>query len=226
MSYMVCQMRFKLVTDYLDNYDKFFEKTSKVEFERTKLSKFSREELFNYLKDLGNATPHYGVVERLVPFLFDLYQTENLLIVVYTDVFLHDRKQLLLVNAKSAFNIFKQSFAVEYLKGDEEYATSYTYLKIGNYDFGVKTTSSVQQCWQSNVFSKSTIMCRGEENTYNPKIQYPLYTIDYIQHNKKMFAVDFNVAPTLEETDIHLFMNDLEIFEAVAKAAENFYYTA
>lgn len=220
MSSVVIKLQLK--TDFCEEYDKFFDKKADRFFERIKTAPFSREDCFYYLNSLGMLTPTCGIIETLVPALFEVHETDSLLVVVYKDVFLHDRRQLLLVDAKRAFNIFKKSFACEYLKGDEEHATTYTYLKIGQRSFGVKTVSVSKECWQSNVVYKTTIVCQGAKEDYHPKIDFPLFSIDYISCDKKLYAIDFNIAPTLKDTNINLFMGNDEIFEEIAQACTRF----
>lgn len=215
-------MKLQLKSDFCEGYDNLFDKKAEFVFERTKTAQFSREDCIYYLQSLGMNTPRTGLIETLVPELFEFYQTEDLLVVVYKDVFLHDRRQLLLVNAKQAFNLFKKSFAAEYLVNDEEYATTYTFLKVGRKSFGVKTVSISKECWQSNVVYKSYIMCQGQDDEYNPKIAFPLYSIDYIKHNNNLYAIDFNSSPTLKDTNINLFMTEKEIFEEISGAVSFF----
>lgn len=211
-------LKISLKSDYSENYDKYFTKDADKVFERSKVAPFSREDTFYYLTSLGMLTPKHGLVESLVPSLFESYQNDDINIVVYKDIFLHDRNQLILVKAKKAFTAFKKFFACEYLEQEEEFATTYTYLKIGQRSFGVKTVSTSKDCWQSNFVYKSTIMCEGADEDYHPKMDFSLFSIDYVKSKGKLYAIDLNTSPTLKDTNINLFMSDEEIFDEITRA--------
>lgn len=209
-----------LASDYTEAYDFEFKKTG-TRFDRYKKSHLTREECFFLLTNCGFKTPHHGLVEDLVPFLFEFYSTENLKLIVYLNNYYHTRSSIVVLDAKKAFNLYKDKYSSEFIKCDEEKATTYTYLKIGRLDFGIVYTANDNSLF-SNELNNSTIKvaCSGEGTGYHPKIKFPIFSIDYINNNNQLYAIDFNISPSITETKIQVFLSPQEIYKEIARASE------
>jgi hypothetical protein len=95
-------------------------------------------------------------------------------------------------------------------------ATSLRCLQIGDRRFLLQYTS--RDDWRSNCGDvEITILAQKQE--YHPKINLPLFAIDFIANTGELLAVDFNTAPQIRHTGIENLLPAKEAAEVIKKAA-------
>lgn len=201
----------KLVSNYEDKYDKYFSNNG-VEFRRIAEEGPDKITQFFILQKMGYAVPEHGFVKDLAHKDYDL--------IVYTDPTVHDGEGKVLLKPKEALDLYPDCYCSQFIECSQNITTSYKLLQIGKRQFMVRYSSDHD--WMSHKSRFTTdILAESPRQMYIPKLGLPIWSIDYIcdiNRNDMPVAVDFNVAPNLNDIDIHLWIGYDEIAKEIYEA--------
>ncbi|WCK57262.1 hypothetical protein PP175_29160 (plasmid) [Aneurinibacillus sp. Ricciae_BoGa-3] len=196
-------MNIKLKTDFSDYYDHWFDREGRI-LERYSNGGMKRSEMLGFLKNKGEFTPRFGRVK-------DLAKQQIASLVIYTNETAHRSEGKVLLPTKQALDNYTDSFASEYLTPDKP-STSIRRLQIGQHCFWLAYQST--DSWRSN-FGEVTVTLLQKEFDYHPSIDVALFAIDYVPHEDKHYAVDFNIAPQIKGTGIEDILSAKEIVQSL-----------
>ena len=205
-------MKLKLMSDFHDYYDHWFDRKGKTYIRMSK-NNISRTEMFDILfKNKLNVAP-YNKVKNIN--LRDKY-TEN--IVVYLDEYSHRGKDKELLALDIAKEKYPNKLASKYLSGftnkcvDNIKSLSVRLLQIGDYRFWLVYYSTND--WKSNCGDCYINILEYDLYNYTD-INYPMYAIDFVIHNEKLYAIDFNTSPGLKFTGVEEILTGKEIYNKI-----------
>lgn len=176
-------MEVKLITNFRDFYDIWFDPCAKHELRRVTTDGMNRSEMFKFFRKNEIATVKYGSSEAMY-----LAGCEKL--VVYTDLNSHCGEGKLLMTASEAVNQLPNYLASEYnpIKRGE----SFRHLQLGNFWAWMRYKS--KDDWRSNN-GEVDIDLLEVDCGYHPKVKLPIFAIDYIETPSGLLAIDLNIAP-------------------------------
>lgn len=201
-------MKIKLVSDFTDYYDHWFDQEIEPKvmsgedfdiFRRVSTTGLPRRECLQLLLSHGYDVPAFGEVTSLLSktrkpshlHTIQKVSDECTHLVVYTDEKAHCGDGKVLVTREEALAKYPEHWAMEYIP--EPKGVSWRYLQFGYERFWLEYRSN--EDWRSN--RGDTIWCEvfcREEPLLHPTITMPLFAIDFVP-GKKFWAVDFNIAP-------------------------------
>lgn len=191
-------MKIKLLSDFRDYYDMFFDHEGEI-FRRFTTDGLNRPEMMDYLCKLGFATPTYGLVKNLK-------LDPKSKIVLHNDINAHrgNGKELMVLEDAMKTNL--NTFATEFIKFEvpempvNTKGLSWRYLQVGKETFWLEYTSI--EDWRSNCGEGDIKLMFRDKTELFPdynyeklKFKYPLFAIDFIPTEKILYAVDFNISP-------------------------------
>lgn len=214
-------MKFKLITDFHDYYDHYFDLIGEP-FYRKSRSGMNRIEMFKFLEDNDILTVYNGYPKNIISSLGIFCNRE---FIIYTDLDAHRAEGKIKVRAKEALEKYSENYCSEYI--DYNPGVSYRHLQIGDIKCWLKFQSND---WRSNygnvdievISVDKNLYCNKDKNELN---KYPLYAIDYVKdHNGDLLAVDFNIAPQIKGTGIEDIIPAKEIVEQIKSNMERSYH--
>lgn len=201
-------MKLQLKTDFHDYYDHWFDREGQV-FERMSRSGMSRREMFNFLENIGVKTPPYGTPGQVFNSLSDdekelekLAQENhiNLIdVVVYLDENAHRGEGKILMPLIKAIKEYPDTFCSQYFPSLRFGAISLRYLQIGDKIFWLRYASND---WRSNYGDVNIEVLAQEKDGFHPRIDLPLFAVDFVYGFDRLYAIDFNVAPGIKGTGV------------------------
>ncbi|WP_144402114.1 hypothetical protein [Geoalkalibacter subterraneus] len=197
----------QLKSDFRDWYDCAFDLQGQMVFERLSTAGMSRRQMFAFLQKLGLRTPRHGLVEDLVSALThdcedwpkDLqrrFLDQAVDVVIYHDEQAHCGEGKQKISAGKALDLYPDTYASEFIPSVAgRGSVSLRYLQVGQRRWWLRYWS--QDDWRSNAGEGDCeILC--EEKPGRPhEINDPLFAVDFIRAGKKLYAIDFNIAPGL-----------------------------
>lgn len=228
-------MKIKLITDYFDYYDAFFDYTTHmrgedatVVFKRLSAppNGYSKPEQFQIMSSapFNMRVPGNGTVRS---FMDDCFQdakgnkvnmggkrNQSDKIVVYTDNYLHagNGKELTYITGASLF-IGDDKWCSEFIPttdDPENHSISYKYMKWGMHYALLKI--ECKGGWRTNSGDLEIEMLEHGREQDLSKVQFlPLYSIDYVRRNKLDYGVDFNTAPGFRGTGLKDYYTGVEV---------------
>ena len=196
----------KLISDFHDFYDCWFDRNAETEFRRVTTDGFDRIQMFDFFskkKEFFNPAEH--------GFVRDIWKKSRKL-VVYTDLKAHRGEGKLLLPSDQAIEQRPNSFASVYIESE---AKSYRILQIGDMAFHIDYASDDK--WRSNV-GDVKVEVASIDHAYDPLRDYALVAVDYVMNRYgEAFAVDLNIAPGIGGTGVEDFIKGKEIVDLLVK---------
>jgi hypothetical protein len=207
----IIKMKLKLISDFWDYYDHWFDIDGQP-FYRKSRSGMDRIEMFEFLVEHKIPTVPNGYLNDMMK-KYELNQE----IVVYEDLDAHRAEGKIKMTIKDALKKYGNVYCSLYIPDNPGLSTRH--LRIGD-----KNCCLIYQSkdWRSN-YSDVEIKVMGvwEGSNYETNIEYPLYAIDYVKDNNKgLLAVDFNIAPQIKCTGIEDIIPAKEIVEQIKNKLE------
>lgn len=219
--------KIKLKSDFRDYYDHWFDNDGRI-FERYSTGGFNRREMLVYLKSLGIQTPLFGTVTELYSAIVSPDRGNKRVLheiaaaneaVVYLDPMAHRGEGKVKLSLAEAIEQYPGHFATEFIPRLHGKTRSFRHLQVGHFGFYLIYTSDDK--WRSNCGSQIDIEVLMELVGYHPKIQAPLFAIDFVAGDK-MYAVDFNISPQVRQTGVEDILTPREAAEAIKRAINAF----
>lgn len=200
----------KLVTDFYDFYDHWFDRDGIV-WERKAGDGIPRDEAFLYMScNLGLRTPPVGTTDDLVeaiPPVSLLEAGDNIDVVVYLDQMAHCGTHKIKMNIMEACEAFPDHLSSMYIDQSTDHPKTTRWLKLGYHQHWLVYESDDD--WRSNCGDVSVRQAEEDEialfsnDLWKNTKDYPLCAIDFVQSSGGLwYAIDFNSAPGLRHTPI------------------------
>ena len=202
-------MKVKLVSDFRDFYDIWFDRDAKFVFERITTSGLSRGAMLNFLKNSKVRTVRFGTCE-------EMYMTGCKDVVVYTDTHSHRGENKVLMSASNANMSMPNYLCSEYI-GFEK-GVSIRHLQLGEYWFKLQYKS--KDDWRSNCGTDVDIEMLNTGFGYHETIKAPIFAIDFVKSEQGLLAVDYNIAPGCGWTGVNEIVSAKEIADSIKKTIE------
>lgn len=201
-------MKVKLVSDFRDFYDPWFDRDGDTVFRRMTTDGMDRIQMLEWLKKNHFNPPPYGFVR-------DLWKDARKL-VVYTDLRSHRGEGKLLLPSDQAFEQYPGGFASVYLEGP---ARTTRILKIGSMAFRLRYESDDK--WRSNVGDVQITV----EDIMTPPASlesFPLVAIDLVEGSDpdNPSAIDLNIAPGIQWTGVEDHLKGPEVVSLLSQSLE------
>jgi hypothetical protein len=216
--------KIKLVSDFWDYYDHWFDGSdAEIVFERRSTGGMDRLQMLEYLKSLGLRVPAFGCVRDLYDRKRREWQgnidiVDSLLsVVVYLDERAHRGEGKVLLSLCDAMEQYPDHLATEYIPAlPSGHGLTWRYLQVGDKVFWLEYTS--RDDWRSNCGNVHIRVLSREKDSYNERIKYPLFAVDFVPAGNKLYAIDFNIAPGVKGTSVEELLPAREAAEAIKKA--------
>lgn len=205
-------MRVKLVSDFVDYYDHWFDREGEV-FRRVSSDGMSRRQMLAYLNSLGLKTPPFGTVRELWSRYGEL-DRQILSVVVYLDETAHRGEGKIKLPVAEAVRRYPDHLATVYIPSTPQGAVSWRYLQVGAKVFWLEYASGD---WRSNYGGVEIRVLSREKDGYHSKIHLPLFAVDFVAA-ERLYAVDFNVAPQVRGTGVEKLLPAREAAESIKEA--------
>lgn len=197
----------KLKSDFSDYYDHHFDLDGPV-FERMGTGGPTKREQFKLLEGLGLDVPMHGMV-------YDLAYHLNISkwLVVYTDETRHagEGKQLLSLDwiRPEHWKLYCSLFLPPGKSSIRE-------LHVGRRSFRLLYTT-YNDWWRSNCGDGSCVVL-GEmiPPFYRERVRRALFAVDFVPHDNKLYAIDFNIAPGIRGSGLERVLPPKTAFEEIA----------
>lgn len=221
----------KLISDFHDYYDHFFDNSSEMVFHRKTTTGPNRFEMFKLLNMVGFPTPKYGIVSEIRKELIDKFDggeeqfnemkyDEFVEVVVYTDIRAHAGDGKVKTTLKEANEKYPECLAAQFIptpgNSSSYKSRSERLLVVGDRICYMEFLSSDD--WRSNCGEVTM------NKTYMPVfgngisgIKIPLYAIDFVVNGKERFAVDFNTAPGIKGTPAEDMLSPQDVAAQIKK---------
>jgi hypothetical protein len=190
-------MKLKLVSDFMDYYDHWFDREGQ-EFRRVTTEGPTRYEMFQTLRDAGYATPPLFL---LGPALYEHvhFTKDNFKVVVYLEERSHCGEDKILLSLEDAIEAHPGKWASLYL-GDD-CPVSMRFLYVGFYEIALDYSSDDE--FRSNVGNVQIYIydIRKVKSRFNYVLP-PLCAVDGVQHKGFFKAFDLNIAPGIKGTGV------------------------
>lgn len=189
-------MKVKLVSDFIDYYDHWFDLEG-VEFHRESRNSISRPNMLGRLANMGLQVPNSGYMPTV-----ENWSDLDSPIIVHHDVFSHRGEDKEFILYKKAKSLYPESFAVQYIQpplAHKGKSISYRYLRIGVYRFFLRYES--KDMWRSNCGDVKIgywhpPLCLYDFLDSEPR---PMIAIDFVQSYEGLWAaIDYNTSPGLK----------------------------
>lgn len=225
-------MNLKLVSDFKDYYDAWFDRDGH-EFHRVTTGGPSRREMFRLFDGMRIPTPRYGLVRDMA--------ADVKWMVVYLREELHRGDGKVLMPADVAREIHPDVFCSEYIGGtnneptksykDKWFGWSWRQLVVGFRSFWLHYSNCDD--WRSNVGDDINIVLESSgERPKKKDFKYPLYAVDYVldcpqRGTTRFLAVDLNIAPGFGGTEVQDTFPAFQVVQELKEwTARNFKLTA
>ena len=202
-------MKLKLVSDFHDFYDMWFDRDGDTVLERVTTSGLSRGPMLNFLNTHGVETVRFGTCSEL---LIDGCKK----LVVYKDVNSHCGDGKILMDAENAAISFPNYLGSEY--NPITIGESIRHLQFGKLWFKIKYKSVDD--WRSNCGSDVDIHIIDVGESYHPTIDAPIFAIDFVETPSGLLAVDYNIAPGCRWTGIEQYVKPKVVVDSIKTAIE------
>lgn len=236
-------MSIKLVSDFRDIYDHWFDLNGKHKFNRKMRMGPNREEMFYMMFGLGLEVPTHGTVSELYKNAVAMYGSQEefdaqnggdlLEVVVYTDIHAHAGDGKLKMTLKEANSKYPDVYASQYLpSGDDDVKSkTWRFLATGDDHYWLEYTS--KDDWRSNAGDVSVRLLDKEDadlisskyhiNVAARNIKVPLYAIDFIHGRgaRELVAIDFNTAPGIKGTPLDGVVDPQKIATSIIRKIES-----
>lgn len=216
-------LQLQLKTDFHDYYDHWFDREGQI-FKRMSHSGISRREMFEFFEQIGLKTPPHGTPEQIFNTLSEqdkeveeLFQKQDMNFfhtVVYLDETAHRGEGKLLIPLTKAMRKYPNVFCSFYYPTLLVGSTSLRYLQIGDKIFWLRYTSDD---WRSNYGNVNIEVLSQEKDGFHPKIDLPVFAIDFIRGHDFMWAIDFNIAPGIKGTGVEDILSAKEATAAIKR---------
>lgn len=192
----------RIDSDFIDIYDNLSEYSANRVYSRFYSRQKGKVYELNKLKRLGVKTI------KLEPVYNKSYASKDL--VVYSDQKKHLGKGKVILRYNEAKLMYNNYLASEY---EEESASNVLkYLQIGERRFRLELE------YEKRSLEKFTVKDIYEESrSYNKSIPIPIYSIDYININSEMIAIDLNEVENLSRLNITSILSTSEIMDEIEK---------
>ncbi|EKU98148.1 hypothetical protein Lepto7375DRAFT_7409 [Leptolyngbya sp. PCC 7375] len=225
-------MKIKLVSDYRDYYDHWFEGAhsqcdrSYVRLAKGWMSKFGQ---FVKLDDAGWTTPLISKACR-----FPDWVDRDALVVVYIDDFCHRGEGKIVMTLGEAISTYPEKDCSAFIRTTDDplrHAISRRLLCIGDRLFWL--TYESKGGWRSNYGPTAEVTNVGEtlckpaylaeagpgEHDFSFLNQFPLWAVDFVEpaNKTRLMAIDLNTAPGLRGTGIEDLIKPKEVFTEITR---------
>jgi hypothetical protein len=200
-------MNLKLVSDFSELYDSFFDSTG-FEHRRVTTDGPNRIQMFRMFTSIGMDTPLYGYLSQ-----FKDYPDKEHEVVIYDDLKSHfgqDKRistinnVLTVANIRKSWTVFCSLFINT--ETDTYKSKSTRVLVIGKRAFSYEYIS--YNDWRSNCGEGDIINAKEiPAPNWRNNIPYPMFAIDFVEDK----AVDFNIAPGITGTGVGKLISCSEI---------------
>lgn len=202
-------VKVKLVTDFYDIYDIWFDREGDTVLERLTTSGLSRGPMLRFLNDKGIQTVRFGTCEELSAIGCKK-------VVVYKDTNTHCGNGKILMDAMDATMSFPNFLASEYCPLHK--GVSIRHLQLGELWFKLQYKSVDD--WRSNCGSDVDIKVLDCGVGYHETIDAPIFAIDFVETADGLMAIDYNIAPGCRWTGIEQLVKPKVIAESIKSAIE------
>jgi len=176
--------------------------------------------MMSRLLEWGFKVPTHGMAATVIPKAVDAYQTDNLHFIAHMDTRANGGEGKVLLDAKSCLEKFPSVFVTHFLGNVNARKYSvYKFVKVGSKAFGFIVTGS---SWKAD-YSRDreiSLRCISAYDSYNDKIPYALYSIDYVVFKGTVYAIDFNNAPHIESMGMRNELSGREVAIEIKSAIE------
>lgn len=223
-----------LQSDFRDYYDHWFAgswEKSGIVFDRRTTSGLLRPAMLTQLESIGLQVPRHGRVKDIYCALANdapvndsdvvqEYIKHLCEVVVYTDPSAHQGDGKIKISLLEAITNYPEYYASEHIPAlPNGLGQSLRYLRIGSRQFWLRYTSLDD--WRSNCGDVHIeLLCEEKPKTIiesHPNIiQHPLFAVDFVQSNK-LYAIDFNISPSIKGTGIEDIMTAKEAYTEIEK---------
>lgn len=219
-------MNIRLLSDFTDYYDHWFDSSAKQTFRRYSTDGLDRFGQLDLMERNGLRVPPWGSVRRLVNDPGRYGAPEAKLpklsknaksLVVYTDPKAHCGEGKVLLSIDEAMARHPDCLATEYIADCP--GLSWRYLQIGIHGFWLECRSDTD--WRSN-YGDGSWQVIGRQEGWGPPpfvVKRPLYAIDFVIGDR-LYAVDYNVSPGVRGTGVERLLPPKHAAESIAKACE------
>jgi hypothetical protein len=204
----------KLLSDFRDYYDHWFETTSEPTFNRLMVQGPTKQEQFELINQAGYNVIPYG---RPIDF-----SDEDLLVV------LHAGEGKILLSQPEALARHPEKLCSLFIKSPKYYtnnANSTRYLWVGSRCFEFFYENLDAKEWRSNVGEVDVTFLSELTNHPHPKClaQFPLVAIDFVggQDEFTNYAIDLNISPGLKHTGIEDVLKAKEVYDLIVSWVKN-----
>jgi len=217
-------MKLKLLSDFNQHYDHYFDNEGEV-FRRVTTDGPIKREQFDIMARAGLKVPMHGLVSEVVNLKFPEEK-----FVVYLNEQSHCGEGKVLLEGKEALRLYGDYYCSRYINAgvyttEEMRGVSYRYLFLGKRGWALRYSSNDKDEWRSNV-GGTRIENLGEiiVPDWRFNIQYPLLAIDLVPGNinHEQIAIDLNIAPGLSGTHISHRIETKEIVPLFKEYLEQF----
>ena len=196
----------KLVSDFTDYYDHLFSGTGDCLTYTRKLSDCaSKISDMKFLKSLG--VPVIDIVPTS-------YADDDAKVVVYSDLTKHGSGKSIQIGG-TAKSDYSHSFCS--LFHPESSGVTVKYLQIGSLQLSL---TFVNDDYMRTVSTGKLLEYRQLQSCFNSIIKLPIFSIDYINCNGVMTAIDFNQAENLKQLGVDRLVKPELVYSEVKKALE------
>ena len=218
-------MKVSLKSDFHDYYDHCFDLDG-IPFNRYSRQGVERRAILDYLSETGFQTPIYGtpqeIYEKIDTQLLERerdFRQKNrhfLEVIVYLADNAHRGEDKVLIPLYQAINKYPNHLCTLFISPLPGSAKSLRYLQIGNKNFRLQYTS--KDDWRSNRGDVEIKVLTHGPDGYHPRVNYPLFAVDFIFNTGEYIAIDFNTSPVLEHTGIEEILAGEEVVKSINEA--------
>jgi hypothetical protein len=218
------ETKVKLITDFNDYYDHFFDMEGVV-WKRQYNNGVDRKECLTFMQTLGLKVPPFGTTTELteaIPLerLVEIGDSSD--VVVYTDPLAHAGEGKIKLNIMEAAERYPDNLCSLYIPPDFNKIFSLRWLKIADKSFLLRYTNHDASEWRSNygddidIELVENMSLAGSQDLIERLTRFPLVAIDVVLSSKQVaYAVDFNTAPGLRNTPLQYKIKGEDLADAL-----------
>lgn len=196
----------KLVSDFTDYYDHLFLGTdAELVYTRKTSDCASKISDMKFLRSLG--VPVIDIIPTS-------YADDNDNVVVYSDLTKHGSGKSIQLGGTAKMD-YSHSFCSIF--HPESSGITVKYLQIGSLQLSL---TFVNDDYMRTVSTGKLLEYRQLQSCFNSMIKLPIFSIDYINCNGVMTAIDFNQAENLKQLGIDRLVKPETVYSEVKKALE------
>jgi len=207
-------MKLKLISNFIDYYDHWFDIDNEQRFYRITTDGMNRGQMFGFMRQHKLTPPLYGIVSHLKNACYLELEDK---VVVYTNENVHCGEGKLLMTLEEAYQQYPNCLCTQYLNTEKVfgYAVSYRHLQIGYKAFWLRYTSFTD--WRSNCGDGDIDLIEERDII---SINKPLFAIDFVKYNNNYYAIDFNIAPGIKGTGVEKIIPAKQVVELIKEQFE------